>query len=143
MRIRPLTARVAACTVLAGALVGASACTSPNIDSSTVVEVDGKRQDAAEYVNAGCSRTGDSITIGSGSVQTARGVGAMITDGNPPRVNTLFIATGSNVMTVTSTPVGQIGSATASRAGNRYTITGEARAADLSTKKFRVEVTCS
>ncbi|CAM4013165.1 lipoprotein LpqH [Tsukamurella strandjordii] len=143
MRIRPLTARAAACATIAGALVAASACTSPNIDSSTVVEVDGKRQDAAEYVNAGCQRVGDSISIGSGSVQTARGVGAMITDGNPPRVNTLFIATGGNVMTVTNTPLGQIGSATTSRAGNRYTITGEARAADLSTKKFRVEVTCS
>lgn len=142
MRIRGLSARVAACAAAVGVLAAMTACTSPNIDSSTVVEVDGKRESAAEFVNAGCSRAGDSISVGSGSVQTARGVGAMLTDGNPPRVNTLFIAVGGNVMTVMNTPVGQIGSATASKAGNRYTITGEARAANLSTKKFSVEITC-
>ncbi|AUN41200.1 lipoprotein LpqH [Tsukamurella tyrosinosolvens] len=132
-----------AAVALAGVtLVALAACTSPNIDSSTVVEIDGKAESDAEYVNAGCSRTGDSITVGSGSVQTARGIGAMLTEGNPPTVNSLFIATGGNVMTVLNTPVGKVGSAKASKAGNRYTITGEARAADLSTKKFRVEITC-
>ncbi len=134
--------RIAAVALAGGTLVALAACTSPNIDSSTVVEIDGKAESAAEYVNAGCSRNGDTITVGSGSVQTVRGVGAMLTEGNPPTVNSLFIATGGNVMTVLNTPVGKVGSATASKAGNRYTITGEARAADLSTKKFRVEITC-
>ncbi|GAB3128143.1 lipoprotein LpqH [Tsukamurella serpentis] len=142
MRIRRLPVRFGTAALVIGALAVATACTSPNIDSSTVVEVDGKRNDAAEFVNAGCERTGDSITVGSGSVQTARGVGAVITDGNPPRVNSLFIAVDGSVMTVLNTPVGQIGTATASKAGNRYTITGEARAANLSMKKFRVEITC-
>lgn len=132
-----------AAAVLAGCtLVTLAACTSPNTDSSTVVQVEGNTESAAEFVNAGCSRNGDTITVGSGSVQTARGVGAMLTEGNPPTVDSLFIATGGNVMTVLNTPVGQVGSARASKAGNRYTITGEARAANLSTKKFRVEITC-
>ncbi|KXO91191.1 lipoprotein LpqH [Tsukamurella pseudospumae] len=135
--------KIAPVVLAGGVLVALAACTSPNTDSSTVVEIDGKAESAAEFVNAGCTRTGDSITIGSGSVQTARGIGAMLTEGNPPTVSSLFIATGGNVMTVLNTPVGQVGSAKASKAGNRYTITGEARAANLSTKKFRVEITCS
>ncbi len=130
-------AALAGCT-----LVALAACTSPNIDSSTVVEVDGQTQSAAEYVNAGCSRNGDGITVGSGSVQTARGIGAMLTEGDPPTVDSLFIATGGNILTVMNAGVVKVGSATASKAGNRYTIRGEARAADLSTKKFRVEITC-
>ncbi|WP_248488908.1 lipoprotein LpqH [Tsukamurella sp. PLM1] len=142
MRIRRLPARVA--TVVAiGAVAALAACTSPNIDSSTVVEIDGRAESAAEFVNAGCQRVGDTITVGSGSVQTAQGVGAVLADGNPPTVNSLFIATGGNAMTVLNTPVGKVGSATASRAGNRYTVTGEARAANLSMKKFRLEFTCS
>ncbi|WP_019204119.1 lipoprotein LpqH [Tsukamurella sp. 1534] len=142
MRSSRIPVRLAAGAVALGTAAAVAACTSPNIDSSTVVQVDGQNQTAAEYVNAGCERAGDTISIGSGSVQTARGVGAIITDGNPPRVNSLFVSTGGSAMTVLNTPVGQVGSATASRAGNRYTITGEARAADLSMKKFRVEVTC-
>ncbi|BDD81968.1 hypothetical protein TPB0596_17310 [Tsukamurella pulmonis] len=133
----------AAVTLAGCTLVALAACTSPNTDSSTVVEIDGKAESAAEYVNAGCQRNGETITVGSGSVQTARGVGAILTDGNPPTVNTLFIATGGNAMTVVNTPVGKVGSARVSKAGNRYSITGEARAANLDTKKFRIEITCS
>ncbi|GAA1078968.1 lipoprotein LpqH [Tsukamurella spumae] len=135
--------KIAPVALAGGVLVALAACTSPNTDSSTVVEIDGKAESAAEFVNAGCTRNGESITIGSGSVQTARGIGAVLTEGDPPTVSSLFIATGGNAMTVLNTPVGQIGSAKASKAGNRYTITGEARAANLSTKKFRVEITCS
>ncbi|GAA4389120.1 lipoprotein LpqH [Tsukamurella soli] len=136
------TTRIAATALAATVLAGVTAaCTTPNTDSSTVVEVDGKKLDGAEFQNAGCARAGNTLTIGSGSVQELKGVAATIEDGNPPTVTALGIMVDGSPLTVTNALGVKLGSATVTRAGNRYTISGTGQGITGS-KSFRIEITC-
>ncbi len=128
--------------LVVGAVVAATAaCTTPNIDSSTVVRVEGKTLEGAEFENAGCARTGDTLTIGSGSLEHLKGVAATIKDGNPPTVTALGILVDGNPMTVTNAFGVTLGSATVTRLGSRYTITGTAQGVTGS-KSFSIAITC-
>ncbi|MDF0529996.1 lipoprotein LpqH [Tsukamurella sp. 8F] len=134
--------RIALAALAACGLVAATAaCSTPNTDSSTVVQVEGKKLDGAEFQNAGCNRAGNNVTVGSGSVQHFKGVFANITDGNPPTVNTLGIMVGGNPVTVTNALGVKLGSAKVTKSGDRYSISGTAQGVTGS-KSFSIEITC-
>ncbi len=109
-----------------------------SMGGKTTVEVDGKTLEG--FDNTGCVREGDMLNIGSGSA-SGSGLGGRIKDGNPPTVQQLGIATRGVQLSVVTTPVA-MGSATVSKDGNVYTITGTGETLGGS-KSFKVEVTCN
>jgi len=125
---------------------GAVASTSA---SNTKVLVDGHDQSvqgtvacttAAGTVNIAIGGT----TAGAGSAPT--GIGAVLTDANPPVVKSVALG---NVNGVSLGVGGTSGSATATKDGNSYKITGTATGADMAnpmagpvSKPFEIDVTC-
>lgn len=111
------------------------------------VIVDGKSQNVSGPVT--CNPAGNKITIGIGDA--ANGVGAVISNDNPPIVHAVGLGTvdGINLGYSDAAP-GQGGSAGAAASGKSYQIKGTATGADMSnpqqpkpvTKPFELDVTC-
>lgn len=125
-----------------GAVAAASA-------SNTKVTIDGKDQNVKGQV--ACATTAGSVDIAIGGPSTGAagggtGIGAVLTDANPPAVTSVALG---NVNGVALGVGGTTGSAKATKDGNSYKITGTASGADLSnpmagpvTKPFEIDVTC-
>jgi lipoprotein LpqH len=136
---------LAGAAILAAALAGCSsnghvASTSA---SNTKVLIDG--QDQKVQGNVACVRSDGTVKIAIGGVAT--GVGAMITDANPPQVQSVGLGS-VNGLSLGWSPAGQ-GSAQATKDGSTYKITGIATGADMSnpmagpvSKPFEIEVSC-
>ena len=117
--------------------------------SNTKVSVDG--QDQSVKGTVACTTAAGDLNIaiggstpGAGGVPT--GIGAVLTDANPPVVKSVALG---NVNGVSLGVGGTTGSAKATKDGNSYKITGTASGADMTnpmagpvTKPFEIDVTC-
>jgi ipoprotein LpqH len=97
-----------------------------------------------------CVKTGGKIEIGSGSTNGARqALAVVMTDGSPPKVDSLALFVDGNALSVTNGMGMQVGSANVAVDGKTYTITGTAQGADMKnpmagmiTKDFNIKVSC-
>jgi lipoprotein LpqH len=151
-----ITAGTAA--ILAVAVVGCShhdravgvgnAAVAPAGASNTKVLVDGKDQNVKGQV--ACTTAAGTVNIaiggGAGSSGVPTGIGAVLTDANPPVVKSVALG---NVNGVTLAVGGTTGKANATKDGSSYKITGTAGGMDMSNpmagqvnKSFELDVTC-
>lgn len=108
------------------------------------VVVDGQNQNVTGQVS--CTPAGDNINIGIGD--PTNGVGAVITNANPPAVQAVGLGSVSGVTLGYSAAAPNQGNAQTTKNGNSYRITGTATGVNMSspdqpvTKSFELEVTC-
>jgi ipoprotein LpqH len=125
---------------------GAVAATS---ESNTKVVVDGHDQSVKGAVACTTAAGDVSIAIGAptaGAGAAPTGIGAVLTDANPPVVKSVALG---NVNGVTLGVGGTSGNANATKDGSSYKISGTASGADMSnpmagpvSKSFEIDVTC-
>lgn len=155
---RQVVITAGAAAILAAGLVGCSGngtvkagngAVAAASSSNTKVLVDGQDQNVKGSV--ACTSTAGTVNIaiggttsGAGSVPT--GIGAVLTDANPPVVKSVALG---NVNGVSLGVGGTTGKAQATKDGNTYKITGTASGADMSNpmagpvnKPFEIDVTC-
>lgn len=115
--------------------------------SNTKVLVDGKDQNVKGQV--ACTTTAGTVNIaisGAGSAGTPAGIGAVLTDANPPVVKSVALG---NVNGVTLGVGGTTGKADATKDGSAYKISGTATGVDMANpmggpvnKPFEIDITC-
>lgn len=96
-----------------------------------------------------CVKQAGKINIGSGSAGGQQALAVVMTDANPPTVDSLAMVVDGNALSVADNMGSKVGSAKVSVDGKTYTITGQAQGADLKnpmagmiTKDFSIKVTC-
>ncbi len=119
----------------------------PPAASNTKVVVDGKDQNVKGQV--ACTSAAGSVNIaisGAGSAGTPTGIGAVLTDANPPVVKSVALG---NVNGVTLAVGGTTGKADVTKDGSSYKISGTASGVDMANpmagqvnKPFELDVTC-
>ena len=150
---RELTIAVAGAAILVAGISGCSdnkpaasnnsTSASAGSGGGTTVIIDGKNQNVSGSVV--CATTAGTVNIAIGAAAT--GVGAVLTDANPPEVKSVGLGN-VNGVTLAYAP-GGAGSATATKNGSSYTIKGTATGIDMAnpmtpvTKPFEIDVTCS
>ena len=119
----------------------------PAAPAGPQVIVDGKAQNVSGPVT--CTPAGNNINIGIGDV--SNGVGAVISNGNPPIVHSVGLGTVNGVtLGYSDAAPGQDAAAGAAVSGKYYQIKGTASGADMSnpqqpqpvTKPFELDVSC-
>jgi ipoprotein LpqH len=146
-------ALVAGATVLVGCSDDKDTQAAPSAAStggSTEVKVDGSNLAGLDLNSVTCVKQGGKINVASGAINGQAGLAVVMTDANPPTVESLGMSVDGNALAVTNTMGAKVGSADVAVDGSTYTITGEASGADIKnpmagmiTKKFTVKVTCS
>jgi lipoprotein LpqH len=116
---------------------------------SSEVKVDGKDLAGLDMNSVTCVKQGGKINVASGAINGQAGLAVVMTDANPPTVDSLGMSVEGNALAVTNTMGAKVGSADVKVDGSTYTITGEATGADMKnpmagmiTKPFTVTVTC-
>ncbi|MCH5642362.1 MULTISPECIES: lipoprotein LpqH [unclassified Gordonia (in: high G+C Gram-positive bacteria)] len=138
-----------------GLAVTLSACGSDDDDSASVetnnsgsatVTVGGESVDVTGKTVA-CAEQNGKVVIGIGSATGTGAIGATVTSGDSPQVETVGIATTDGVNYGWVKGTGK--NATATKDGKNYTISGEVTGVSLSnptagpqTKQFEMKVTC-
>jgi ipoprotein LpqH len=157
---RGITAGIVGVAMVAAALAGCSSNKSnPGASSSSSnsaapaaaagpqVIIDGQKQNISSQVT--CTTAGDNINIGIGDA--SNGVGAVVSNGNPPIVHSVGLGNVNNVaLGFSDAAPGQGGDAGAAQDGKSYAIKGNATGADMSNpqqpqqvkKSFEMDVTC-
>ena len=117
---------------------------------STEVKVDGKDLSGLDLNTVTCVKQGGKINVASGAINGQAGLAVVMTDANPPAVDSLGMTVDGNALAVTNTMGAKVGSADVKVDGSTYTISGEASGADIKnpmagmvTKPFTVKVSCS
>jgi lipoprotein LpqH len=117
---------------------------------STEAKVDGKDLSGLDMNSVTCVKQGGKINVASGAINGQAGLAVVMSDANPPTVDSLGMSVDGNALAVTNTMGAKVGSADVKVDGSTYTITGEATGADIKnpmagmiTKPFTVKVTCS
>jgi lipoprotein LpqH len=117
---------------------------------STEVKVDGNNLAGLDMNSVTCVKQGGKINVASGAINGQAGLAVVMTDANPPTVESLGMSVDGSALAVTNTMGAKVGSAEVKVDGSTYTITGEATGADIKnpmagmiTKPFTVKVTCS
>ncbi|HEX4587004.1 MAG TPA: lipoprotein LpqH [Mycobacterium sp.] len=117
---------------------------------STEVKVDGKDLSGLDLNSVTCVKQGGKINVASGAISGQAGLAVVMSDANPPTVDSLGMSVDGNALAVTNTMGAKVGSADVKVDGSTYTITGDATGADMKnpmagmiTKPFTVKVTCS
>jgi len=124
-----------ATTASAGATAGASAAT---------VTIDGQDQNVKATVS--CVSGGGNVNIGIGDSTT--GIGAVLSDANPPVVHSVGLGNVNGVTLGYSDAAPSQANAEATKDGNSYKISGTATGVDMSNpmqpvnKPFEIDVTC-
>jgi lipoprotein LpqH len=115
----------------------------------TDVKVDGGELAGLDKNSVTCVRQGGKITVASGAIGGQQGLGIVMTDAEPPTVESLGMVVDGNALAVSNMGGMKSGSAEVKVDGNTYTITGEATGADMKnpmagmiTKPFTVTVSC-
>jgi lipoprotein LpqH len=135
---------------------GTSSATGSAPSSATVasggktsVKVDGSDLQGLDLNSVTCVKQGGTINIASGAVGGQQGLGVVMTDGQPPKVQSLGMVVDGNALAVSQAGGMGTGSADVKVDGDTYTITGEAAGADMKnpmagmiSKKFEITVTC-
>ena len=125
-----------------------NAAVAPAGASNTKVLVDGKDQNVKGQV--ACTTAAGTVNIaiggGSGSNGVPTGIGAVLTDANPPAVKSVALG---NVNGVSLGVGGTTGKANATKDGSTYKISGTASGMDMSNpmagpvnKSFELDVAC-
>ena len=125
-----------------------NAAVAPAGASNTKVLVDGKDQNVKGQV--ACTTAAGTVNIaiggGSGSSGVPTGIGAVLTDANPPSVKSVALG---NVNGVTLGVGGTSGKASATKDGSTYKISGTASGVDMSNpmagpvnKSFELDIAC-
>lgn len=116
----------------------------------TSVKVEGNDLQGLDVSTVTCVKQGGTINIASGAVGGQQGLGVVMADGQPPKVQSLGMVVDGNALAVSDNMGMKTGSADVKVDGNTYTITGEAAGADMKnpmagmiSKKFEITVTCS
>ena len=93
--------------------------------------------------------TGGKINVASGAVNGQAGLAVVMTDANPPTVDSLGMTVDGNALAVSNMGA-KVGSADVKVDGSTYTITGQAAGPDMKnpmagmvSKPFTIKVTCS
>jgi ipoprotein LpqH len=121
---------------------------APASASNTKVVVDGKDQGVKGQV--ACTTVAGTVNIaiggGAGSSGAPTGIGAVLTDANPPAVKSVALG---NVNGVTLAVGGTTGKADVKKDGSTYKISGTATGVDMSNpmggpvnKSFELDVSC-
>lgn len=112
-----------------------------------VLTVDGQNQNISGQVT--CTAAGDNVTIGIGD--PTAGLGAVVSNGNPPLVHSVGLGTVNGVaLGFSDAAPNQSGSAGAAVNGKDWAIKGTATGTDMSnpqqpqqvTKPFELDLTC-
>jgi lipoprotein LpqH len=120
---------------------------SPAPPAGPQITVDGQRQNITGQVT--CDPAGDNINIGIGD--PANGIGAVVTNANPPIVHAVGLGSVNNVtLGFSDAAPGQGGNAGAAKSDKNYAIKGTATGLDTSdpknpkqvSKPFEMSVTC-
>jgi len=108
------------------------------------VVIDGQTQNVSGPVS--CTQVNGNLSIGIGDAST--GVGAVVTNADPPVVQAVGLGNLGGATLGYSAGAPNQGSAQATKSGNSYTIKGTATGADAAnpqqpvTKSFEMDVTC-
>ena len=126
-----------------------NAAVAPAGASNTKVLVEGKDQNVKGQV--ACTTAAGAVNIaiggGAGSSGVPTGIGAVLTDANPPSVKSVGLGS-VNGVTLGYTPGTGQGNATATKDGSTYKISGTATGVDMANpmqpvnKPFEIDVTC-
>lgn len=125
---------------------GSSSSSSPSAAGPQVI-VDGQPQNDSGQVT--CTPAGDNINIGIGDATA--GVGAVVSNANPPIVHSVGLGSVNGVtLGFSDAAPNQGGNAGAAVSGKSYAINGTATGTDMSnpqqpqqvTKSFEMDVTC-
>lgn len=115
----------------------------------TDVKVDGGDLAGLDKNSVTCAKAGGKITVASGQIDGQQGLGIVMSDAEPPVVESLGMVVDGNALAVSNMGGMKSGSAEVKVDGDTYTITGEATGADMKnpmagmiTKPFTVTVTC-
>lgn len=124
--------------------------TQVSAGGSTEVKVDGSDLAGLDLNSVTCVKQGGKINVASAAINGQAGLAVVMTDANPPTVESLGMSVDGNALAVTNTMGAKVGSAEVKVDGSTYTITGEASGADMAnpmagmvTKPFSVKVTCN
>ena len=133
-----------------GSSTGSGSGPQVSTGGSTEVKVDGKDLSGLDPKSVTCVKQGGKINVASGAINGQAGLAVVMTDANPPTVDSLGMSVDGNALAVTNTMGAKVGSADVKVDGSTYTITGEAAGADMKnpmagmiTKPFTVKVSCS
>lgn len=149
---RGMVVGVASAAIVVAGLAGCSNSKSNTSSPSATgaagapqVIVDGQNQNVTGQVS--CTAAGDNINIGIGDPST--GVGAVVTNTNPPAVHSVGLGSVNGVVLGYSDAASnQAANATATQNGKTYKITGTAAGVDVAnsqqavTKSFEMDMTC-
>jgi lipoprotein LpqH len=115
----------------------------------TEVKVDGNDLAGLDLNSVTCVKQGGKINVASGAINGQAGLAVVMSDANPPSVESLAMSVDGNALAVTNMGA-KVGSADVKVDGSTYTISGQAAGADMKnpmagmiTKPFTVKVTCS
>lgn len=133
----------------ASAPSGGDSTTAEASSGQTDVKVDGGDLAGLDKNSVTCVKAGGKITVASGAIGGQQGLGIVMTDAEPPTVESLGMVVDGNALAVSNMGGMKSGSAEVKVDGDTYTITGEAQGADMKnpmagmiTKPFSVTVTC-
>jgi len=122
---------------------GSVSVATPGGANASKVLIDGKDQNVQGTTV--CTTTGGTVNIAIGGAAT--GIGAVLSDANPPEVKSVALGN-VNGVSLGYSPGGQ-GNASATKDGNKYTIKGTATGVDMANpmqpvnKPFEIDVNCS
>ncbi|OBK65270.1 lipoprotein LpqH [Mycobacterium sp. 1165178.9] len=126
---------------------GSPSSSSGAAAAGPVLTVDGQNQNISGQVT--CTAAGDNVTIGIGD--PTAGLGAVVSNGNPPLVHSVGLGTVNGVaLGFSDAAPNQSGSAGAAVNGKDWAIKGTATGTDMSnpqqpqqvTKPFELDLTC-
>jgi len=129
---------------------GTGSATQISTGGTTSVKVEGQDLQGLDLKSVTCVKQGGKINVASGAINGQAGLVVVMTDANPPTVDSLGMTVDGNALAVTNTMGAKVGSADVKVDGSTYTISGEASGADIKnpmagmvTKPFTVKVSCS
>ena len=115
----------------------------------TEVKVDGNDLSGLDVNTVTCVKQAGKINVASGAINGQAGLAVVMTDANPPTVDSLGMTVDGNALAVSNMGA-KVGSADVKVDGSTYTITGQAAGADMKnpmagmvSKPFTIKVTCS
>lgn len=142
---------IAAAVTVAAGLAGCSGNKSTPSPSSSApasggnkVVIDGQTQNVSGPIT--CTQVNGNLSIGVGDPST--GVGAVVSNADPPVVQAVGLGNLTGVTLGYSAGAPNQGNAQATKSGNSYTIKGSATGADAAnpqqpiTKSFEMDVSC-
>ncbi len=147
---RKVTIAASSLAVCSGLLVACGNSNSVGPVASTggaaTVTVDGKDLPGLDVNSVSCVKAAGRITVGSAAIGGQQGVGVVMTDANPPAVQSLGIVYNGAALAVAP----GAGSADVKVDGSTYTISGTAQGTNLNnptaglvSKPFEIKVHCT